>query len=892
MSVPYPEHEASDVVLRDGSTIHLRPIRPDDGPRLLGLYQKLSEASLYFRFFVVPAPDRLKAEYLAHVDYENQFALVAESGDEIVAVGRFYRMPQAPDRAEVAFTIADSLHGHGMGTRLLERLAEIALARGIRWFEADVLQANQKMMDVFLGSGLETRHRLESGVFHVEVSLGRTADFERKAAERAQKAASASMKVFFEPRSVAVVGAGRKRGQIGAEIFFNLKDGGYTGRLVAVNPNAAEIDGIPCFPRLVDVPDEVDLAVIAVPAPHVESVVDDAIAKGVRGLVVITAGFGELGAEGRAREARIVEKIRSAGVRMIGPNCMGVVNTDPAVALNATFTSVRPPEGRVAMSTQSGALGLAILGYARQLNIGFSTFVSVGNKADVSGNDLIQYWAEDPRTSVILLYLESFGNPRKFTQLARRIARDKPIVAVKSGRSAAGARAASSHTGALASSDRVVDALFRQAGIIRTDTLQELFDVATLLAHQPAPKGRRVAILTNAGGPGILAADACEAKGLELPALTEKTVAALKALLPPEASVANPVDMLASADAAQYERAMRLLLADDRVDSLVVIFIPPLESDAPAVAAAIQRGAEAASGKPVLATFLNAQGAPSTLAPVPCFPFPESAATALARVTRYGEWKLRPAGTIPRFPDLRSDQARAVVERALARGGGWLTPSEAQDLLSHAGIDMARSRLATGASEAMAAAKEIGFPVALKAVGPRILHKTEVGGVKLSLYSTHAVHRAYDELKERLRGDLQAVLVQQMIEGGAEMMVGTLQDPVFGPLVVYGSGGTMVELLSDVAFRIHPLTESDVDEMLLEVKGTALLRGFRGSRPSDERALRDVLLRLSALLDVCPEIQEMDVNPVKVLERGARAVDARVRVGPPLPRAVSRRVMY
>jgi acyl-CoA synthetase (NDP forming) len=577
---------------------------------------------------------------------------------------------------------------------------------------------------------------------------------------------------------------------------------------------------------------------------------------------------------------------------MVGPNCMGLVNTDPEVRLNATFAPAYPPPGRVALSSQSGALGLALLDYASSLNLGISTFVSVGNKADVSSNDLIQYWAADPRTDVILLYLESFGQPGLFGRLARRITRRKPVVAVKAGRSRAGARAASSHTGALAETDTVVGALLRQAGVIRTETLEELFDVAALLAHQPAPRGRRVAIVTNAGGPGILAADACEARGLELPALRRETADGLRGFLPAAASVANPVDMLASAPPEHYARTLRAVFADPGVDSVLVIFIPPIATDTDAVARAIADEAKNANGKTVMAIFMSAKGAPEVLHPVPSYAFPESAAAALARAVEYGEWRGRPEGTTPDFRDLRIDHARGIVERSLAAGGGWLGPREAAELISDFGIPTAPLRIASSPEEAARCAGEIGFPVAIKAVGPAILHKTEVGGVRLNLRSPEEVRSAAEDLTKRLGTELTGILVQAMVAGGVEVVAGIVQDPTFGALIMYGSGGTLVELLADVAFRLQPITDADAAAMLEEVRGTALLRGFRGAPRADEAALRELLLRLSALAEACPEIQEMDINPVKVLEHGVRVVDARVRIGKRPVRRASRRIAY
>ncbi len=887
----YPAHEESDVVLRSGSTLRLRPIRPGDAPALLAFYKRLSPDSLYFRFFSVPEVDVKKAETVCQVDYENTFALVGETAGRIVAAAHFFRIAGQPDRAEAAFTVEDALQGQGIGTHLLERLAEIARARGIKTFEADVLAQNRQMIEVFANCGFDVTQRFEGGVARIVFSLTPTPRFEDSYAERSERAAAASMKLLFEPKVVAVIGASRERGKIGAELFHNLVSTGFQGRIVPVNPNAKEILGIPCYPRLADVPGDVDLAVILVPAAKVEAAVDECVAKGVKAVIMVTAGYSETGDEGRRREAVLVEKIRAAGIRMVGPNCMGLINTDPKVRLNAQFGPVYPPEGSVALSSQSGALGLALLDYASKLNLGISTFVSVGNKADVSGNDLIQYWSEDPRTDVILLYLENFGNPVRFSRIARRVARKKPILAVKAGRSSAGSRAAASHTGALAESDPVVDALFRQAGVIRTGTLEELFDVATLLSHQPVPRGRRVGILTNAGGPGILAADACEARGLELPTPFASAAAKLRSFLPAAASVGNPVDMLASATGEDYRKAIRILLDEEDFDSLLVVFIPPIATQAEAVATAIVQGVEGAQ-KPVLATFMSAKGTPAVLSAIPCYPFPESAAVALGRATTYGEWLRQPPGKIPTLSGLDLERARAVITRALAGSGGWLGPLEAEELLTAFGIPVAPMRVAGDESSAAAAAGALGYPVAVKAVGPTILHKTEVGGVRLSLADEAAVRSACREMSRRLGADLTGFLVQAMVPGGVEVLVGVTHDSTFGPLVVYGSGGTLVELVADVAFRLHPLTDRDVAAMLDEVKGTALLRGYRGAPIADEAALKEMLLRVSALVENCPEVREMDLNPVKVLQSGVRVVDARIRVGrlPSLP--PSRRIAY
>jgi acetyl coenzyme A synthetase (ADP forming)-like protein len=697
------------------------------------------------------------------------------------------------------------------------------------------------------------------------------------AASEPRAVAAASMRTFFEPRTVAVVGANRQRGRIGSEILHNLRAAGFTGRVIPVHPDALDVQGLRAYPRVSDIPDTVDLAIVVVPCARVLETVDDCLRQGVRALCVISAGFGETGAEGRERERALVERVRAAGARLVGPNCMGLLNTDPAVRLNATFSPVYPPAGCVAMSTQSGALGLAILDHARRLGLGISSFVSVGNRADVSSNDLLEYWERDPQTRVVLLYLESFGNPTKFSRIARRVSRVKPIVAMKAGRSAAGARAASSHTGGLATSDAVVDALFHQAGIIRTRTLAELFDVAVLLAHQPIPRGRRVAILTNAGGPGILAADACDASGLEVVTLSEQTRAELRAVLPAAASVANPVDMLASAPAEHYRRALATLLRDEQVDSVLTIFIPPLVTTPDDVAAAIADAARDGT-KPVLGVFMRAEGGPASLAAIPCYAFPESAAEALARVTRYGEWRHTPMDVPPHFEDLETAAARRVIDEAVGRGGGWLSADETEALLAAARIPTVRSRRVSDASEAASAAVGLGFPVALKAVGPTLLHKTERHAVHLHLANEEAVRAAADDLQQRFREELTGMVVQPMVTGGVEMLVGAVHDPVFGPLIACGTGGVFVELLGDMVFRLNPVTGTDVAAMIDELKGARLLRGYRGLPPADEGALREILLRISTLLVLCPEIHELDLNPVTVLASGACVLDARARV--------------
>ncbi len=691
----------------------------------------------------------------------------------------------------------------------------------------------------------------------------------------------------FRPRSVAVIGASRQRGSISGEVFHNLVSQGFPGPVYPVNRSSPVVQSVTAYKSILDVPGDVDLAVITIPKEHVLAAARECAAKHVRGLVVLTAGFGETGTEGKALQDELTQVVRGARMRMIGPNCLGLLNTDPQVNLNATFAPTWPPHGSVAFSSQSGAIGLAILDTARDLGIGISQFVSMGNKADVSGNDLLEYWEDDPGCRVILLYLESLGNPARFMQIARRVARKKPIAVVKSGRTEAGARAASSHTGALAGLDVAVDALLGQAGVIRTDTMEELFDLAMLLANQPVPAGNRVALLTNAGGPAIMASDACESRGLAIPALSPKTVAELKTFLPAEASTKNPVDMIASASPASFERALGLLLQDDAVDSVIVLFVPPIVTEAADVAAAIRR-AGAGAKKPIVTCFMGTHGIPAALSSLregrfPSYAFPEAAAQALARAVRYGRWLASPPGTIPELAGVRPEEARAAV-----RAGGpnrWLSPGEVRCVLGAYQIRTPREEVASDAAGAAAAAARIGFPVALKLASETITHKTELGGVVLGLADAEAVFEAYTAIRRNLarvnrEKEMTGALVQEMAPRGVETFVGVSQTPGFGPLIGFGIGGIAVEVWKDVVFRVSPITDADAHAMLDQIRGVKLLDGFRGGPRADRQALTETLLRVSRMVQDLPEIQEMDINPLVALEpgRGAIAVDARIRV--------------
>jgi acetyl coenzyme A synthetase (ADP forming)-like protein len=696
-----------------------------------------------------------------------------------------------------------------------------------------------------------------------------------------------NLEAVFRPRSVAVIGASRQRGSISGEVFHNLVSQGFPGPVYPVNNSASVVQSVAAYPSICDVPGDVDLAVVTVPRASVVGVARECARKGVKGLVVLTAGFGETGAAGQAIQDELKEVVRGAGMRMVGPNCLGLLNTDPEINLNATFAPTWPPHGGVAFSSQSGAIGLAILDYARDLGIGISQFVSMGNKADISSNDLLEYWEDDPNCRVILLYLESLGNPARFMQIASRVARQKPIAVVKSGRTEAGARAASSHTGALAGLDVAVDALLGQAGVLRTDTMEELFDLAMLLANQPVPAGNRVGILTNAGGPAIMASDACESRGLVIPPLSEKTVAELTTFLPPEASTKNPVDMIASASPASFERALRLLLADDAVDSVIVLFVPPIMTEAADVAAAIRR-AGAGAKKPVVTCFMGTHGIPAALSSLregrfPSYAFPEAAALALSRAVRYGRWLAAPPGRVPELSGLAPGQARAAVRAGAP--GRWLSADEVRCVLNAYRIRTPKEEVATDAAGAAAAAARIGFPVALKLTSETITHKTEVGGVLLGLSNAEAVFEAFTAIRQNLarlgrEKEMAGALVQEMAPRGVETFVGVTQAPGYGSLLGFGIGGVAVEVWKDVAFRVAPITDADAKSMLDQIRGAKLLDGFRGGPRADREALTETLLRVSQMVQDLPEIAEMDINPLVALEpgRGAIAVDARIRV--------------
>jgi acetyl coenzyme A synthetase (ADP forming)-like protein len=883
-TAPDPGWCTTDSVLADGGTVHIRPITPEDGPGLVAFHARLSDETIRLRFFSNHRYLRPnEVEHFTRVDHDRRMALVAVLHEQIIAVARYDHIET--DAAEAAFVVEDAHQGRGLGTLLLEHLAAFARTRGIHRFVAETLTGNNRMRRVFRDAGFTEHGHYDAGVVRVTLDIDPTEATIDVIDRRWNQAAVRSIERLLRPQSIAVVGAGRQRGTIGHEIFRNLLNGGFDGPVYPVHPTARHVASVPAYASVNAIPDPVDLAVIVVPAERVLGVIQACGAKGVRGLVVISAGFAETGPSGAAAQRELVAAARGAGMRIIGPNCMGVINTAAGIAMNATFAPTAPLPGRLAFSSQSGGLGIAVLQEAERRGLGLSSFVSVGNKADVSSNDLLRYWQQDDGTDVILLYLESFGNPRQFARVARAVSQAKPIVAVKAGRTVAGGRAASSHTAALASPDAAVDALFAQTGVLRVDTLEELFDVAQVLSDQPLPAGRRVGIVTNSGGPGILAADACEANGLIVPELGEPTQAALREFLPAAAGVRNPVDLVASGTAADYEKTIRLLLNDDRVDAVLVAFTPPLVTEADDVALAVMTTSQDAA-KPIIANFVSSPSAPRSLTTatrrVPCFAFPESAVRALARATRYSQWRQRPAGVRPELSDVRATAARAIVQAALTRdpGGTWLDPENVADLLDAYGVPLTPTRVVTTADEAAEAADRVGYPVALKANGADLIHKSDAGGVRLALNSAPELRLAFATMKSTLGDRMDGGLVQTMAEPGVETIVGLIHDPSFGPLVMFGSGGTSVELFGDQTLRVLPITDVDASELVRDLRSSPLLFGYRGAPAVNVAALENLLLRVGRLAEDIPEIAEMDLNPVIVSPTGVIVVDAKLRLAP------------
>ncbi|GAA1373179.1 GNAT family N-acetyltransferase [Streptomyces beijiangensis] len=908
----YPAHWEADVVLRDGGTARIRPIAPDDAERLVSFYEQVSDESKYYRFFA-PYP-RLSAKDVhrfTHHDYVDRVGLAATIGGEFIATVRFDRI--GTGEAEVAFLVQDAHQGRGVASALLEHIAAVARERDVHRFIAEVLPANNKMIKVFTDAGYEQRRSFEDGSVHLTLDLEPTAASLAVQRAREQRAEARSVQRLLAPRSVAVVGTGRAPGGVGRTVLRNLLASGFSGVTYAVNKffpaDVTEVDGVPAYRSVAAIGEPVDLAVVAVPAEHVPGVVADCGESGVQGLVVISAGYAESGPEGRERQRELVRQARSYGMRIIGPNAFGLINTSDAVHLNASLAPESPAPGRIGLFTQSGAIGIALLSGLYRRGAGLSSFISSGNRADVSGNDFLQYWYDDPDTDVVLLYLESIGNPRKFTRLARRTAAVKPVVVVKGARHS-GSAPPGHAVPVTRVPDATVSALLRQAGVIRVDTVTELVDAGVLLAGQPLPEGPRVAILGNSESLGLLTYDAC---------LTER----LRPL--------PPRDLTTSATPQDFRVALAEALADDGCDAVVVTAIPWVGEngmtemgDGEILGAALREAAAGAPAKPVAVVHVEIGGLAEALAaatatvapaqprtaappataeapgdggeaearqgPIPVYPAAERAVRALAQAVRYAQWRRQAAepGRVPEYENIDEAGAAAHIEALLASAhvdvsrGLPLSPRDARELLALYGIEVRPTRPAPYADAAVAAAAELGYPVALKATAPHLRHRPDLGGVRLDIGSETGLRRAYQELTDAL-GKPEEVqpVVQAMVPRGVDTVVRAAIDPAVGAVLSFGLAGAPSELLGDTAHRLVPATDRDAAELIRTIRTAPLLFGWRGSAPVDTAALEELLLRVSRLVDDHPEVVSVALEPVVVSPAGLCVLGASVRLAPP-----------
>lgn len=874
---PAPQHWYADVLASDGGVVRVRPITPADADELQRFHTALSERSRYLRYFG-PYP-RISAKDLyrtTHVDYRDRVGLVVVLGDSIIAVGRYELLDRPGKRsAEVAFVVADEHQGRGLGSILLEHLAGAAAENGIETFVAEVLAENTVMVTVFREAGYQVERSRDGSVLHLEFAIDPTEALRsvRDARERASEARSVGN--LLAPRSVAVIGATPSTGRVGGVVLANLLDGSYHGAVYPVNPGRRAVRGVHTYPTVRDIPEEVDLAVVAVPATEIGSVLDDCMAKGVKGLLVLSAGFSETGEQGREAEAELVAAARGHGMRVVGPSALGIANTDPAVGLNATLATVLPARGRIGFFCQSGPLGAAILAEAAGRNLGLSTFVSAGNRADVSGNDLLQYWDTDADTDVILLYLESFGNPRKFSRIARRVARNKPIVAVSPSRLAARGNAAGELDRA------VVRDLFAQSGVVQAESISEMFDCAALLGYQPLPRGPRPAIVGNSTALNWLTADAARSEGL---------------------SAAEPVDLGPQATPQDYLDAVGAALRANDTDAVIVIYAPPIPLSQAAYAEAIRTAvATAGAAKPVLTTFAGGDGIPNLLAvrgagavavrgSIPSFPDPARAVRALARVQRYARWRDRPvtpAGTGTGRPETDAGRPAGIdSERAVTLMNEWmrdsvdrrLTDDETVELLSCYGISVVDFRAVRDADAAVAAAAELGYPVAAKATNESWRRRPDMSWVRLDLWRPEAVRQAYHDLVE-LCGD-PLLHIQRMAPKGVGCVLRVQDDPAFGSVIEFGLSGPIIELLGDRAYRTLPLSAEEAAALIDAPRAAPLLNGTPASPRVDKAALIDLARRISALFDDLPEMRELSCEPVLASPESAAILYVRARIGP------------
>ncbi len=866
----YPAHWEADVLLLDGIPARLRPIRPEDAGLLVDFYARVSPESKYRRFFApYPELSDRDVDRFTHVDNVDRVAFVVTVGTTMIAVGRFDRLETG--EAEVAFLVEDAHQGRGLAQLLLEHLAQAGRERGVTQFIAEVLPDNGRMIQTLRDAGYHIAGGYSDGVMRLEFPIEPTDTAVGVMRSREHRAEARSMERFFVAKSVAIIGASRRHDTIGATLVRNLVLGGYSGRVYAVNPAADAVAGMPAYTSVQQIPDQIDLAIVAVPAESVQDVVLDCAAKGVHGLIVISSGFAETGEEGRRRQRRLVGLARSYGLRLVGPNCLGVINTDAEVSLNASLSPLIPPRGRVGFFCQSGALGVAILETVARRGLGLSTFVSAGNRADVSGNDLLQYWEEDPATEVVLLYLESIGNPRKFSRIARRVGRGKPVVAVKSGRTTQGVPVGHTVRSTVAP-QAAVDAMFRQAGVVQVDTLDEMFDVAQLLAHQPLPMGPRVAVVGNSDALGLLAADAASAVGL----VVEKSIS-----------------LGADATADAFERALDGAIDSPDVDAVVAVFSPPLNTTGEEVATVLATVGEQ-SDKPIVSTFLGSEGVPELLrvpdlagsagrGSVPSYPAPEYAVRALARVVGYSRWVNRPHGTVPWFERIDAGGARMLVTRELRRmpDGGALGEDALRELLRCYGIGLATQVAVSSLEEAIDAGQSYGWNVVLKATALRLRQRPDLAHVWRNIDDEIDMTTAWRNLTASIEEpDEAGFVVQRMAQSGIPVAICSMEDTLFGPIVSFGMAGTASELLGDVAYRIPPLTDADAADLVRDVKAAPLFFGYRGSEAIDVAAVEDLIQRVARLKDDLPEVEALDLGLVLAGAGGAEVLRANGSVAP------------
>ncbi|MDP9824539.1 acyl-CoA synthetase (NDP forming)/RimJ/RimL family protein N-acetyltransferase [Kineosporia succinea] len=852
----YPLHWEADVVLRDGATAHLRPITADDADALQRFHVHQSPESVYLRFFA-PMP-RLSPRDLHHftnVDHSDRVALIAVLGDDIVGVGRYDRLGPSSDAAEVAFNISDAHQGRGISSVLLEHLAAAARENGIRRFVADVLPRNRKMLTVFQEAGYEVKARFDDGVIEVRFTIDPTEKSLAVMEAREHRAESRSMERLLNPSSVVLIGASRRTATVGHRLLANIVGGGFTGRLHLVHHEADQLLGLPTVKNLKDIEGPIDLALIAIPAQGVLDVVRDCAEHGVRGMVVVSSGFAETGDEGLARQRELVRTARAHGMRVVGPNSWGLINAGENVRLNMSLIPELPKEGRLGLFSQSGGLAVAVLDAVERRGLGVSTFLSAGNRADVSGNDCMQYWEEDPHTDAVGLYLESFGNPRKFSRIARRLARSKPVIVLKSGLSSFGVPPGHSVRTSTAPRE-AFDAMLRQSGCIRVHTVAEMLDVAQVVMHQPPPKGPNVAIVGNSDALSTLIADACVAAGL---------------------SVAHkPVALHPQASAEQFRAALTEAFAADDVHSVVAAFIPPIATEAGEVARALSEVSAGSPEIPVVACFLGVHGVNRALNNIPSYPTPEEAVRALAKAEWYARWRRRDPGERFEPADLDLGAARSIIQQALDQDEEHLGPEASAQLLRAFGITLWPRTPVTTADEAATAAFTIGYPVVLKTTAPHLRHRVDLGGVRLNIEDEAELRADFAQMRASLGpGEL---VVQTMAEPGVACVLRTVEDPLFGPVVSFGLGGDAIGLLGDVAHRIPPLTDVDISDLVRSVRAAPKLFGHNGAAPVDVPALEDLIGRLACLADELPEISRLELNPVVVAEHGLAVLDAEIRV--------------